>query len=125
MSVTTAIRAAEKLLPGNAAPEGELDPRWQAIIEIAEFIRTSRDEVWNFTARWGCSDDPDLQSAVATCLLEHLLEEHFEALFPRVEELATASPQFAVTLRQCWHSGKALLPRNKAKLNSLLEQVRA
>ena len=36
MTARTAIEAAERVLPGTEAPEGELDPRWQAIIQVAE-----------------------------------------------------------------------------------------
>ena len=39
-SVQQAIRDAEKLLPGVPAPDGEPDPRWQAIIKVGEYIET-------------------------------------------------------------------------------------
>jgi hypothetical protein len=37
MTVRQAILEAEAILPGRAAPEGESDPRWQAIIAVSEF----------------------------------------------------------------------------------------
>jgi hypothetical protein len=40
MTLQEAIAAAEVLLPGRAAPDGRIDPRWQAIIAIREFIET-------------------------------------------------------------------------------------
>jgi hypothetical protein len=86
MSVVLAIGRAERVLPGKEAPEGELDPRWHAIIGIADHIEQHPLEVWRFTRKWGAHANPDLRTAVATCLLEHLLEHHFDRIFPLVSE---------------------------------------
>jgi len=40
--------------------------------------------------------------AIATCLLEHLLEHHFETLIERVETAAMTSPEFARSVLACW-----------------------
>jgi hypothetical protein len=122
MNVHEAIHHAESLLPGEPAAEGDIDPRWQAIIGVAAFIESSPEEVWQFTAKWGTSSDPDLRDAVATCLLEHLLERHFELLIPRVEALALSSKTFCSTVASCWQFGQAKQPRNTARLNRLLER---
>ena len=55
-----------------------------------------------FTLRWGSHTDTDLRMAIATCVLEHLLEHHFDTLIARVEIAAVASPEFAQTVRACW-----------------------
>lgn len=73
MTVDQAIRDAELVLPGEPVAEGT-DPRWQAIIAVGGFIDTAPEPVWSFIRRWGRSPDADLRDAVATCLLEHLLE---------------------------------------------------
>ncbi len=85
-AVQRAIARAERILPGTPAPEGKRDPRWQAIIRVGEFIETQPEAVWQFTHRWGKHAQRDLRSAVATCLLEHLLEHHFDLMFPRVRQ---------------------------------------
>lgn len=85
MNVREAVEAAERVLPGTAAPDGVPDPRWQAIIEISEVIEGEPEPVWAFINRWARHADPDLRAAIATCFLEHLLEHHFAAFFPRVE----------------------------------------
>ena len=107
MTVQKAIRAAERRLPGHAAPEGEKDPRWQAIIAIGEFIEKEPEPIWPFVLRWGSHEDEDLRAAVATLLLEHLLEYHFDLIFPRVEAAARSNPWFAKTTTQCWKFGQA------------------
>ena len=72
-TVQEAIRAADAVLPGRAAPEGAEDPRWQAIIAVGRFLESEPDAVWQFIQRWGVHADDDLRMAIATCLLEHLL----------------------------------------------------
>ncbi len=85
MSAWEAIAEVEATLPGEAAPDGEVDPRWQGLIRIADFIQDQPDAVWEFILRWGSHQDKDLRAAVATTLLEHLLERHFGIFFPKVE----------------------------------------
>jgi hypothetical protein len=119
MSAAEAIREAEALLPGVPAPEGQIDPRWRAIIAIGDFLATEPDAVWQFIRIWGDHTQEDLRMAIATCLLEHLLEQHFEAFFPRVKELALTNSRFGDTLLMCWKFGQAEQPANVTELDSL------
>ena len=81
------------------------DCRWQALIVIGEAIRSSPAVVWDVIARYGSSPDEDMRSAVATVLLEHLLEEYFEAYFPRVRDRVLSGDRlFQDTLSRCWVS---------------------
>src|SRR5436190_5294957 len=93
-AVRRAIARAETVLPGRPAPEGKRDPRWQAIIFVGEFIESQPEHVWEFAQRWGKHAQRDLRAAIATCLLEHLLEYHFDAFFPRVRGVALQSARF-------------------------------
>ena len=122
MTLTETIAAAELLLPGRAAADRDVDPRWQAIIAVSEFIPTDPEQVWAFAAKWGLSEDPDLRAAIATCVVEHLLEHHFDLLFPRVEALARKDHRFADTLRLCSDFGKSRA--NAAELKRLQGQLR-
>jgi hypothetical protein len=107
MTVQEAIERAEAILPGVPAPEGEEDPRWQAIILVEEFIESNPEEIWTFTSKWGQHEDEDLRMAIATCLLEHLLEHHFAQIFPKVESLAHRSARFAKTFSYCAKFGQS------------------
>ena len=107
MTVHEAIAEAESLLPGVRAPEGERDPRWQAVIAVGEFVESDPDAVWLFALRWGSYEDEDLRMAIATCVLEHLLEHHFDKFIARVEEAALANPHFARTASSCWKYGQS------------------
>jgi len=119
MTVQEAMEQAEALLPGSAAPEGEIDPRWQAIIAVGEFIESDPDPVWSFALRWGSSEDEDLRAAIATCLLEHLLEQHFDRFISRVEQAAHSDERFARTVRACWKFGQCEDRSRAARLDRL------
>ena len=125
-TVSEVIAEAENTLRSMHGPaaEGQEDPRWQAVIAVARFIESHPLEVWNFACRWGCSCDEDLRSAIATCALEHLLEHHFELIFPRVRALANESPLFAATVRLCWSFDGDMPRANAAKLRALQESLR-
>jgi hypothetical protein len=124
-AVQRAIARAERILPGSPAPEGKRDPRWQAIIRVGEFVETQPEAVWQFTHRWGKHAQRDLRSAVATCLLEHLLERHFELVFPRVRQASLESVRFADTFSSCWSFGRSKKPNNTARIKRLQSQLRA
>ena len=124
VAVQRAVARAERILPGTPAPDGKRDPRWQAIIRLGEFIETQPEALWPFVERWGKHASADLRTAVATCLLEHLLECHFELLFPRVRRAALQSPRFADTFAGCWQLGQAKEPKNAARFKRLESQLR-
>jgi hypothetical protein len=124
MTVQEAIAQAEAILPGRAAFEGETDPRWQAVIAVAEFIEAEPEAVWSFILRWGSSEDQDLRMAIATCALEHLLEHHFDAFISRVEETARENRLFARTVSSCWKLGQSEEPDRAARLDRLNSSLR-
>ena len=120
-----AIADAEEVLPGKAAPEGQVDPRWQFIIRVAEFVETDPEPLWAFARRWGSSPDPDLRQGISSCLLEHLLQFHFTLIFPRVAVLARTDPLFAETFLGCWEFGQTEEPANRAQFDALKTELRA
>jgi hypothetical protein len=118
VEVLDAIREANALLPGEPSDEGQ-DPRWQAIIRIGDYIQSDPEPVWQFVPQWGGHPDKDLRMAVATCLLEHLLEYHFAAYFSQVEQAALADPSFADTFQMCGQFGQAEESANAERFKSL------
>ena len=121
MTVREAIRKAEALLPGEPAPEGESDPRWQAIIEVEEYVPEEPGAVWEFVQTWGGHPQEDLRTAIAVLLLEHLLEHHFQLVFAEVEERVLRDRWFADTFSRCWKLGEAEEPANSARFDALRE----
>ena len=119
MDLSDLITAAEALLPGEALPDDETDPRWQAMHAIADHIEEEPEQVWDFVARWGGHPQDDLRMAIATCLLEHLLEHHFELIFPRVAASVVDDRLFADTFSHCWKFGQSMQPGNERKFDAL------
>jgi Family of unknown function (DUF6869) len=101
------------------------DRRWQAAIRLGEHVEAEPEAVWAVAARWGASADGDKRAAIATCVLEHLLEHHFELLFPRIERLASADPRFADTVSSCWRFGQSAEPANAKRLEDLQARLRS
>jgi hypothetical protein len=118
MGVREAICEADALLPGVPVEVGP-DPRWQAIIAVEDYIESEPETVWNFIRRWGGHPQEDLRDAVATCLLEHLLECHFAAYFPQVEELALSDSLFGDMFLRCWKLGQSEEPVNAQRFEVL------
>ena len=107
-----------------AAPAWQRDPRWQAIIQVGDFIGREPEAVWSFIRTWGKSTDGDVRMAVATCLLEHLLQHHFDGFIARVEDEAMGSARFASTVSHCWKFGQAAEPSRAARLDRLISASR-
>jgi hypothetical protein len=76
--------------------------RWQAMIVIGYFIDDHPEDVWEVVERYGQHEDEDMRIAVATVLLEHLLDEQPKRFKKRTVTLAAHSPRFAETLKRCW-----------------------
>ncbi len=124
MNVWETIAEAEAVLPGRAAPEQEVDQRWQAIIKVAEFIEPEPDAVWVFILRWGCHQDEDLRAAVATVLVEHLLEHHFADFFPKVARAVEENVLFEDTFARCSKFGQSNQEENAELFDRLKKKSR-
>ena len=124
MTVQETLAAADKLLPGIPLPDGTEDPRWQAIIQVGMFVEHEPEVIWPFVLKWGSHEDDDVRTAIATCLLEHLLEYHFDLIFPRVEIATRSNAWFAKTTVQCWKFGKAKKPTRAARFDRLCSALR-
>jgi hypothetical protein len=122
VSVHRAIREAEVLLPGEPATAGE-DPRWQAIMVVGDYIEREPEAVWGFICRWGGHPQENLRDAIATCLLEHLLQYHFAVYFPQVEERAMAEPLFGDMFLRCWPLGQSEEPGNIERFEALSKRL--
>jgi hypothetical protein len=125
-SLQRAITHAERLLPGRPAPRGKRDPRWQAIIKIGEFIESYPVEVCNFAMKWGRVRHRDLGGAIHCCLIEHLLEHHFDIVFPIMRREAFKNLWIAdsfMPYSPYFQFGQAELPKNVARLKRLAREL--
>jgi hypothetical protein len=122
-AIKKAIENAERLLPGIPVREDEIDPRWQAIIKVGEYIQTEPKHVWLFISKWGSHPNEDIRSAVATCLLEHLLEYHFKEFFLLVKDACQKSKRFASTYNMCAQFGEAEHPESAKVFTELKNKL--
>ncbi len=100
--------------------DSDNDCRWQALIVVGEAIGTSPEMVWEVVTGYGSSSDEDMRTGVATVLLEHLLEEHFESYFPKVRDRVLSHDRlFQDTLSRCWVSTSG--SHHRARVQHLLD----
>ena len=121
----SAIDEAEPVLTAPNVSEAGMDSHWQAVIRVAEFAESDPDPLWEFARKWGASPDPDLRQAVACCLLVHLLQYHFEYLFPKVEVAVREDPLFADTFAGCLEFGQTEQAENRARFRALKKELGA
>jgi hypothetical protein len=95
--------------------------RWAAAEAAGQLVSDRPRAVWNLVVAHGASEIEDVRSAVATCMLEHLLEEHFEEYFPLLErEIRAGNIMLGDTLRRCWKLGQAELGANADRWDKLV-----
>ena len=97
--------------------------RWQAAIALGELAESDPESAWGLVVSHGSRRLGDVRIAIATCVLEHLLERQFDAFFPRVAATARSSRWFRETFRSCWRMGQAELPRNAKRWQRLLREL--
>jgi hypothetical protein len=115
--VTDTILKLERDLISDVEPT-----RWKAAADLGKLVESAPESLWPLVLRHGSSEDEDLRSAVATCILEHLLEYHFDKFFPKLEaEITEGNVNLRDTLAVCSKFGQAELPQNASKWDLLLK----
>ena len=89
---------------------------------LHDYIKDDPEAVWPLVTKWGAVRNRDIRAGVAVCVLEHILEFHFEEYFPRIERLIRGGVRrMALTLSMCWHLGKASDPSNSERIKRLVD----
>ena len=98
--------------------------RWEAASHLAEYLDDPPSDVWKLILTHGSSDDEDLRSAIATCVLEHLLEKFFDQYFPLLEsEVRNGNRNLMKTLKLCWKFGESERPLNSDRWDQLVRSL--
>src|SRR5882724_11959274 len=80
--------------------------RWTAASAAGDLIPTKPRSVWNLILKYGSYSNEDVRSAVASCMLEHLLESNFEEYFPLLKtQIIEGNILLTDTFRRCWKFG--------------------
>jgi hypothetical protein len=99
--------------------------RWQAAVALGEFCVSDPEAGWPLVEKWGSSPNEETRTAIATCVLEHMLEHHFDPYISRCAKLVRAgNVEFADTFWRCWKIGQACEPANAIKFDRLERQAR-
>jgi hypothetical protein len=99
---------------------GDESAIWSAAVEAGEFIETEPHEVWELVKQFGSEPDPELKDAIATCVLEHLLEYHFNDFFGQLEEeVKSGNFELGETFMRCWKFGQSKLRKNSLRWKKL------
>lgn len=98
--------------------------RWDAAVAAGELIADRPQDVWSIVKKYGSIDNPDLRTAVATCILEHLLQHHFDDYFPLLEkEIEGGNLLLGETFSECWKFGESDLPQNSVLWDELQSKI--
>ena len=82
--------------------------RWRAAIELGEYTKSDPETVWKLCVKWGSARHVDTRMAIATCVLEHILEHHFDPYFNETVKLVRAgNRRLGMTLSSSWKFGQA------------------
>jgi hypothetical protein len=123
MTIDEAIDQADRVLQRIASNRSEIDAQWKAVINLIDFIVTDPDRIWTFISKWGRSDHEYQRSAIATCLLERLLERHFDRFFNAVKIAVKSDERFAHTFARCSKFGQSKLGVNAVHFDALRKEA--
>ena len=123
MNIEDVIKEAETKLSKKIVIEDEKNSMWQSIIKLSDFIELAPEKIWKFVAKWGNHESEDVRDAVATCLLEHLLELHFDTYFPALEKEVLNEKLFYDMFCRCWNFGQSAIPINKKRFKDLCNKA--
>ena len=102
------------------------DTRWQAAIALGEHCENAPEVIWPLIAKWGFSGNEDVRAAIATCVLEHILEYHFDPYFKKTAALIYGgNKEFADTFGGCWKFGQAKFAQNAEEWDYLVAVITA
>lgn len=97
--------------------------RWEAASHLADYIEDASSDVWKLVLEHGSSEDEDMRSAIATCVLEHLLEMSFDRYFSLLElEIGKGNRNLMKTLKLCWKFGESERSSNSDRWDELIRK---
>jgi hypothetical protein len=99
------------------------DIRWKAAMKLGEYCENDPGWGWPLVVKWGSSDDDDARDAIACCVLEHILQYHFDEYFEKcVQLIRDGNLNFGHTLSKCYRMGEAEIPENSKRMDDILSE---
>lgn len=97
--------------------------RWKAAIALSHVAASDPEIAWPLVIRHGSRRHADVRMAIGVCVLEDILETHFDAFFPRVAATARSNRWFRDSFSSCRPCGLARSPRNIKLWRRLLRET--
>lgn len=98
--------------------------RWSVLGDLTRFAEDRPEDVWPLIVKWGCVHNPDIRMGIACCLLEHVLEYHFEEFFERAQQvIGSGNRRFAATLMYCYKFGQAEETENARRFDNFISSL--
>ena len=105
-------------------PDRSTYVRWQALLMLGQHAERHPDKIWPSVLKWGTVQNRDIRRGVACCVLEHVLQHHFDPYFDlALSHIARGHRRFAYTLAYCWRFGQAGLPNNAQRFDSFKREA--
>lgn len=117
------IRRTERYMRLIESFRNEPDVVGHALIQMQDHLESRPFALWRFVERWGNHPHHAIRLYVSIWILEHLIEQHFELLIARLEELCRRDPLYGDMFLYAWIGGKAKRPANRARLLRLKQSV--
>lgn len=97
---------------------------WKGAAKLSEFGFGSPERIWNTVVKYGSRENEELQRAIATCVLEHILERHFDEYFPKIKQVVLAGNRhFQRTFLMCGKFGQACEKSNSCLWDEFAAQT--
>lgn len=117
--ISLEIKALEKDLASRDEKK-----RWKAAADLSDYVEKHPSKLWPLVVKYGSSGNEDLRMAVATCILEHVLQYHFGQYFPKLEKLLLAGNRnLRDTFSSCWKHGQSESKKNSKRWEELLDKT--
>lgn len=98
--------------------------RWQSLLMLGDYAGTHPAKIWPLVLKWGSVRNYDIRRGVACCVLEHILEHHFDPYFDHaIAHIQEGNRRFAYTLAYCWKLGQAESPGNADRFDAFRSEA--
>jgi hypothetical protein len=106
-----------------AARDRDGERVWEIAIGMGDDALTRPNVIWDDVASALRFADDDGITAIATCILEHVLENSFDDYIGRVEaEIASGNRNMLEALKRSWKFEQAKTNENSARWDGIIER---
>ena len=106
-----------------AAQTRDWERVWAIASEMGDDALARPDLIWEDTAGALRHAEDEGITAIATCILEHVLENNFDEYIGRVEaEIASGNRSMLEALKRSWKFEQAKIGENSARWDQIIER---